>query len=339
MARFSLLRGLLLTSAFALASTAFAAETPARDPLFLADLLNPHDFSLFANGGWDGNWYVGYNTCWMQRIAVPENKGYKRAYVGARLGRMKGEPAPGRPPWERKAYKGEIHVSIASSPAWNAKDSYFLAATDDIPLEPDFENAVEFVGESRWFWREIPIEKVRFGADNYLAVWSPSANLTSISSAPVLAAGWGNKEANSWLANDVKGAPPATPSKALSTPLNIFEPAIALKLVPDSPSERPRPRITRVADGKQRGRSPAPKVVSSRVEGEAIERAWIEISTDSKGWKKFGTYIWNAPYTFTLKSEDLPVGPEGKTWIRAAATDIYENTGYSPALNLFERGR
>ncbi len=41
-------------------------------PLFIADLPNPNNFSLFANGGWDGSWYVGFNTCWMQKLAVPK---------------------------------------------------------------------------------------------------------------------------------------------------------------------------------------------------------------------------------------------------------------------------
>ena len=31
-------------------------------PVFVAQVPNPNDYSLFANSGWDGNWYVGYNN-------------------------------------------------------------------------------------------------------------------------------------------------------------------------------------------------------------------------------------------------------------------------------------
>ena len=53
--------------------------------VFLADLPNPNDFTLFANGGWDGSWYVGYNTCWMQKLPAPPAGEYKRAFLGARF--------------------------------------------------------------------------------------------------------------------------------------------------------------------------------------------------------------------------------------------------------------
>ena len=116
-------------------------------PLFIADLANPNDFSLFANGGWDGNWYVGYNNCWVQKLAVPEG-GYRRAFIGARLGRMKNYPPPGKAPWEKKADDGEIYMAISSTASWTRAQSFFLVGTGDIPLEPDLENAVEEAGES-----------------------------------------------------------------------------------------------------------------------------------------------------------------------------------------------
>src|SRR5206468_924344 len=100
------------------------------------------DFVLFANGGWDGNWYVGYNTCWIQQLPVPKGA-YRRAFIGARLGRMKSQPEPGKPSWEKKALPGEIYMAIASTPAWTREQSHFLVDGRDIPLEPDPENAIE----------------------------------------------------------------------------------------------------------------------------------------------------------------------------------------------------
>src|SRR3990167_3494664 len=126
-----------------------ALPLAAQEPLFIADLPNPHDFELFANGGWDGNWYVGYNTCWVQKLAVPPGK-YAKAFVGARLGRMKNYQPEGKAPWQKKAYEGEIYMGISSTASWNRAQSFYLAPTSDIPLEPDAENAVEGTGESRW---------------------------------------------------------------------------------------------------------------------------------------------------------------------------------------------
>ena len=37
-------------------------------PVFVAQTPNPNDYSLFANAGWDGNWYVGYNNGWIKKL-------------------------------------------------------------------------------------------------------------------------------------------------------------------------------------------------------------------------------------------------------------------------------
>lgn len=331
----------------------------AESPLFFAELPNPNDFSLFANGGWDGNWYVGFNTCWMQKIPVEAKGKIEKAFIGAKLGRMKNFQAPGKAPWERKAVPGKIYMAISSTASWSRKQSFFLTTTEDIPLEPDFEVAYENVGESRWFWTEVPVRMVNLAGDNYLALWSPTEGLTSASSSPILAAGWGTKEVNSWVSHEIKGMPPTDPSKALSTPITVFEPAIAIKLIPSpaySPERRisdsqagggmipesqaprapPRVKISRIADGKPRGKEPAPKIVCGTVEGESMERSWIEISTDSKKWSRYGRYVWNAPACFTLRIEELPIGSDGKIWVRLSATNQWEIPGVSEPVNLFE---
>lgn len=327
----------LLAVCFCLAYYPLAAQ----DPVFIADIPNPHDFELFANGGWDGNWYVGYNTCWVQKLAVPPGK-YARVFVGAKLGRMKNYQPEGKAPWQKKAYEGEIYMGISSTASWTRDQSFFLTPTSDIPLEPDAENAVDGVGESRWFWREITLKFIRPGEDHYLALWSPTKELDGIAKAPVLAAGWGSKEVNSWLSNDVKGSPPSSPEKAVSTPVTIFEPALALKLVPECAGgpgdcpEAPRVKITKVEDGKSRGKGPVPREIWAFVKGYPIDRAWVELQTDKKEWVKIGKFAWSPPYAFTLLMGEAPVGSDGKIWIRVTANDIFGNSGSSEPQNLLE---
>lgn len=325
----------LLLTAYCLPLTADSTEAP----LFFAETPNPNDFSLFANGGWDGNWYVGFNTCWMQKIPIQVDVKIKKVFIGAKLGRMKNFQVSGKAPWERKAVPGAIYMAVSSTPSWTRKQSFFLTSTDEIPLEPDFEVAYEGVGESRWFWAEVPLSLVNLKGDNYLALWSPTEALTSASSAPILAAAWGNKDVNSWVSHEIKGVPPSNPAKALSTPVTVFEPAIAIKLIPDTEAAERMPsvKITEIRDGKIRGKFPAPKIVCSAVEGSSIERAWIEISTDSKKWNRYGRFVWNAPPCFTLRMEEIPVGAGGKTWVRAVAVNQWENKGESEPANLFEK--
>ncbi len=306
--------------------------------VFLADLPNPNDFTLFANGGWDGSWYVGYNTCWMQKVSAPPSGEYKRAFLGARLGRMKNFTPNEKIPWDKKAYPGEIYMAVSSSPVWTRAQSYFLTNTDDIPLEPDTENAVEGAGESRWFWTEVPMKLVQTRADNYLALWSPTLKMNSVSSAPILAAGWGNKEMNSWVSHDIKGFPPSDANASVGTPLTVFEPALALKLVPAGAENVPlKTAIVQIGESKPRGRAPAPTVIFSEAEGTSIERSWVEISTDAKKWTRAGRSQWSAPYTFSLKTEEIPIGPDGKTWVRTGVSDQYENIAFSEPVNLFAR--
>jgi len=121
-------------------------------PVYLAELSNLNDYLLFANGGWDGNWYAGFNVCWMKELPIPAAGDYIRAFVGAKLGRMKTRPIAGKPVWEREPIPGSLYISVNSTPSWKQSNSYFLVDARDIPLEGDAENALEGVGESRWFW-------------------------------------------------------------------------------------------------------------------------------------------------------------------------------------------
>src|SRR5206468_2135465 len=98
------------------------------NPLFIADLPNPNDFGLFANGGWDGNWYIGYHTCWVQKLTVPDGS-YKRAFIGVKLGRMKNYQPPGKAPWEKKSDEGEIYMAISGTASWSRAQSFLVTGT------------------------------------------------------------------------------------------------------------------------------------------------------------------------------------------------------------------
>src|SRR4051794_28980944 len=83
----------LLAMDCGLSACLIAAEHPPADyPVYVAQLANLNDYNVFANSGWDGNWYVGYDTCWIKKLPpVPPGR-YRRAFLGARLGRAKLEP-------------------------------------------------------------------------------------------------------------------------------------------------------------------------------------------------------------------------------------------------------
>lgn len=83
-------------------------SAPAVNAIYLSDIPNPNEFTLFANGGWDGGWFVGYHKCWTQEILVPEITGITKAFIGAKLGRMKtqytkSDKGRGIPQWDSSA--------------------------------------------------------------------------------------------------------------------------------------------------------------------------------------------------------------------------------------------
>lgn len=311
-------------------------------PVYVTHLGNVNDFSLFANGGWDGNWYVGFNTCWVTKFNIATNLGHPadfKAFIGAKLGRAKTKTITGRPPWEREAIPGEIYIAVASTPSWPATNRFLLTTTKDIPVEGDPENALDGVGESRWFWTEVPVEAIAFGGPNYLALYSSTPGLVSASSSPVLAAGWGlpsnakiggsRGEAHTWLNTAVSGAPPSNPEEALKTGVTYFEPAIGIKLVRLTGNDSAYIDVS-LDDIKQHN-LPSGKitVVVKTVAALGVERVWIETSGDGDKWSKAGRYLWNPPYIFTINvSLDMD-----KMMLRAAASDLSETIGYSePAV-------
>jgi hypothetical protein len=305
-----------------------AAETPDY-PVFVARLPNPNDYSLFANSGWDGNWYLGYNTCWIKKLPpVPEGH-YQRAYIGAKLGRAKFDPTD-KSPRDRRALPADFYIALASTTAWNSSQQHLLTTSADIPAEGESENALEGSGESEWFWTEVPITNVSMGADNFIALWSNTKELMTVSSSPVVAAGWGGKDMDTWLARDTQGAPPSTPLESPGLGISYFQPAIALKLIPKGP---PHPIVVRIISWQSGTKDHLKPVVTASVAGDSIERVWLEYNPvgSSGPWKKIGRPLWKAPYAFSLEMTQLP---RGHCRLRVVAANLWEETSASQPFTV-----
>lgn len=319
---------LLLTGSFA-----FSANSPDT-PVYLQGRPNPNDYTLFANGGWDGNWFIGYTNTWIKKLPAPAPGRYARAYVGVRLGRAKTLPPVGRPP-EFPPVPGEIWAAVSSSANWPAATRVKVASTGDIPLEPSGEFALEQVGESQWFWAEVPLSSLNLSAPLYVAAWSPSSALVSVASSPVIAAAWGAKESDAWLVEGGKGEPPVSLNLSTAKGLSYFQPAIAVKLIPEGPAHPITLRVT----SWQNGTADHPKPVLSVVAGgESIERVWLERNDPIRrgdvikgNWIPMGRAQWKAPYVFSIDQTKLP---QGKILVRVGATNSWEEKAYTPPFEI-----
>jgi len=299
-------------------------------PVYLSELENLNEFDLFANGGgWDGNWYVGYNTCWVQELPAPPPGRYVRAYLGAKLGRMKTETIPGRPSWETRSMKGEIHIAVAPEPLWPQSRRFLLTETKNIPLDGAEGDAVEGVGQSRWFWAEVPLNYLSFQGKNYVALYSPSRKLKDSKHAPILAAGRGNNKKNTWLNSTVKGEPPFRKQDALKTAVSYFEPAIAIKLISQN-QRKVRVEFHNLSPGLLEMEERF--VLTCTIEGKDVDRAWVEFSTDTRNWHQATDLLWGPPFDFTLKRDNFPLGDNQ---IRVVGVDIMENRGISDIVNVY----
>lgn len=299
-------------------------EGGLQQPLILAPLENINDFDLLANGGFDPGWRVGFDTAWVVQLPPAPQGRWKKAYLGAKLGRAKFEPVPGRPSWEKRRVRGEVDIAVAPEPLWPHSRRALLARADQIPLEGDPDNAAAGVGESRWFWTEVPVKHVSFDRPNFVLLFSPSQSLKSPDRSPVLAAGPRKGMAqgvNTWLSSGRKGQPPMGVNEAFKTSVKTYAPAVALKLIPENDlavavSWTEFPERGQVVTG--------PFQVGVSVQGTDVSRAWIESSTDTFKWSATGAAVLTPPYSFTVDPASLP---EGEVLLRVTATDAWENRG------------
>jgi hypothetical protein len=300
-------------------------------PLIISLQPNIQEYTLFGNSGWDGNWYVGYNNCWIVKLPPLQEdmkSKYRRAYIGAKLGRSKTEPLPGLRIWERKPIYGEIYVSINSTPSWSKSSQYLLITTEHIPPEGDPIAPVSHTGGALWFWTEVPIDKISTQSDNYICIWSKSEKLSSRDTAPILCGAWSyERETKVWLNNDIKGSAPSDPKTSCKQPITIYEPAIAIKLVADTT----HPMEVSIYQVPSEKLPPGRVILLVEVKGEYVEYCWLEASKDKKDWKKISPYLTMPPYMFTVDAIQLP---EGNIFVRGVAKNIWENYSYSPEISL-----
>ncbi len=293
-------------------------------PVYLALHPNINAFTAFSDGGWDGNWYVGYNNCWIVELPRAPRGNYARAYIGARLGRAKTQPRPGRG-LERSVIPGKIYLSISSTHTFSATQSYLLALSQELSIEPDPNAINKDQRQAAWYWVEIPLKDVNFEGPNYLALYSPSDFFQSASSAPILgAATTTEKQAHAWLNRSIRGAAPTDPATALETPIHYLLPALALKLVPPDASEVTVRGLTATRRGEFVN-------IQFSAYGENVEQGWVELSLDDLSWEKRGPTLRQPPYVFTFTAEAF-----GKrdVYLRGAARDILGNVGFSGSVVL-----
>ncbi|OGS05359.1 MAG: hypothetical protein A3G41_06695 [Elusimicrobia bacterium RIFCSPLOWO2_12_FULL_59_9] len=298
---------------------------PPIQPFFHALQSNPNNFGVFADGGWDGNWYIGFDACWIVRLPPVPKSDYVNAYVGAKLGRSKTRPHPSKR-GQKEIIPGKIYMAISSTPAFTTSQSFFLADTKDIPQEADTQLPVLGAGHAEWFWAEVPMKLVNFNGPNFLAIWSPTENFLSVSSAPILAAAVGGTGSQAWINRAIHGSAPRHAETSLETPITYFQPALAMKLTP---------RNTGLVYIRGFAVDPQKDFVRASFSalGEDLSMAWLEAVPTADGerpeWKRISPYLRHPPYIFDVPNDALP---NAHFSFRGAAQDILGNTGYSQPL-------
>lgn len=295
------------------------AATPSPEYVSMLKDLNRYD--MYANGGWDGNWYVGYNSCWIVRVPPAPEGAYAKAYIGAKLGRSKSVPLPDKP-WERAAIAGKIMMAVGSSPSFTSQQSFLLVENQDIPREAGPKETLKEAGSAQWFWAEIPLSAVSFNQPNYLALWSVSEQMTGSETSPIVA----GAEAKSlqgpaaWVNRSMMGTPPRDTDTALETPISGLLPALALKLIPRSVLPVKVENLN-MAVGENGA------FVSFNAIGQDLRAAWVEISFDRFDWQRVSPILYHPPFTFTLPKDVIP--ENDRYFIRGVAVDSLETHGYS----------
>lgn len=291
--------------------------------LILSDSMD--DFSRFADGGSDSNWYVGFNNAWIIKLPPAPAGDFTRAFVGAKLGRAKTRPLKGRE-WERGVLPGKIYMGISPRPAFSSEQSFFLAETADLPLQPDEKANIPGSGHAEWFWKEIPLNLVSFSESNYLIIWSPTREFSDAEHAPILAAadaspGEDGNAPRAWNNHSISGVPPRRESESLQVPINL-KPAMAIKLTPapgggvELSDFELKPLAERIVAGFS-------------VEGKNVELAWVEMSHDELEWRRVTRHLRHPPYFFSIPRTEIP--PRG-AFLRGRARDALAVDGQSKSV-------
>ena len=315
--------------AAALAPSLAAQEVPVATstvmPTYLSLAPSINEFERFADGGPDGNWYVGFNNAWIVKLPPAPAGDFAHAYVGAKIGRAKTRPNPNKP-WLRERLEGRLYMGLSQAPSFSSEQSFFLVDAIDLPLEADPQAFVEGIGASEWFWTEVPLSLVSFNKPNYLIIWSPSNGFTKPAASPILAGAAVEEtpaEPHAWNNHSIVGVPPRSAAGALETPLNNMSPGLAIKLVPNAESEVSVGDFALQRVGKR-------VVAQFSVAGTDVAEAWIETSRDQLDWSRASHFRRMQPFLFSLNGEKLTAG----VFLRAAARDSLGKVGYSEAIGI-----
>ncbi|OGS52282.1 MAG: hypothetical protein A3J79_03245 [Elusimicrobia bacterium RIFOXYB2_FULL_62_6] len=289
-------------------------------PSYRALVQDMSRFYMYANGGFNADWYVGYNNCWIIRLPPMSVGQYAKAFIGAKIGRAKIASWPMS--WDKTVVPGKIYLAINQDPVFNSDHMYFLVASSDLPLEPLPNDSLDGTDSAQWFWTEIPLSRISAEKPNYLAAWSSSRYFTASSSAPIIAAAQSDDTVeNVWLNRAIRGNPPGGEG-VLETPISGLKPAMAIKLVPKNDY-----RV--IIKGFQAEMEGDRVLVSFSAIGEDIRAAWLELSYDKFDWQKVSRLMFRAPFFMSFTREQLS---KDMFYMRAAAVDALENTGYSKEI-------
>ncbi|MBN2406864.1 MAG: hypothetical protein JXJ19_04125 [Elusimicrobia bacterium] len=306
---------ILILSIFSIPALSCAGS---ESPVFLAELPTPGEYVLFANGGWNGNWYVGYEHAWVTKLPPVGDLEYGKAYLGARLGRAKTREQiseiHGKQKTDIQPGPYSILIGVSRSEKEPPNKKYVLADTDELPMEGSPVMALENVSASRWFWVEIDSDLLSRETPNYIRVWSENSELDSAETSPILAGGVGsNKLDNSFLVIGSDDPDVKT--------IKYFEPAIAMKFVKKG---APVPRIE-IKTFEQHPLDPMKQLVGTEVSGEYITEVGMQVKSGS-GWEDTGRIVTGPPYDLVLSYKDLS---PGEYQFRCWAKNWWESTGYS----------
>lgn len=296
-------------------ASAYAVKSPV--PVYHSLEKNLSKYYLYADGGFNADWYVGYNNCWVVKLPPVETSSFARAYIGAKLGRAKIISWPMS--WDQRPIPGKIYLALNNAPTFNSEHMYFLVDAADLPREPLPNDHLDGVDSSRWFWTEIQLSKLSADKPNYMALWSSSRYFTSSSSAPIVAAAKSDSvEEDVWLSRSIKGNPPSGDG-VFEIPISGLKPAIAVKLIPANDYKV-------FIKGFMAELEEQSITASFTVIGEDIRATWLEISYDKFDWQRVTRYMFRAPYFWSFGREEIS---REMFYLRAAAVDNLENTGYS----------
>lgn len=305
---------------------AVSVSTSSALPAYLSLLPNINDFNRFADGGADGDWYIGFNNAWIVELPSAPVGNFSRAFIGAKIGRAKTQPNPDKP-WEREMIDGKVYMAISQTPSFSSDQSYFLADTKEISADPDSPGSDHPRGSARWFWAEVPMSMISFTQANYLIVWSPTEYFTSVASSPVLAAGmskdFGAAQAVAWNNHNISGVPPRSYEGSLETPIHIA-PALAIKLVGSGAASEVLVQDFSLTQGKRNS------LVRFSVSGKDISSAWVEGSDDELNWERVSSILNEPPFYFSLDAAGIKSG----NYLRGAAQSEGGDVGFSAPVAI-----